>query len=79
MKERSEDSTRAIEASRWGMCISRNIFDVRGKDGRQYKARIMRRSNRDYCYVFAGMPSTAIPGLYPCSRDIDRVREWEAF
>jgi len=79
MKERSEDSSRAIEASRSGMCISTNLFDVRGKDGRQYKARIMRRANRDYEYVFAGMPSTAIPGVYPCSSDIDRVREWEAF
>lgn len=79
MKERNEDSTRAIEASRWNMCISRNLFDVRGKDGRQYKARIMRRAGRDYEYVFAGMPSTAIPGVYPTSSDIDRVREWEAF
>ena len=79
MKERSEDSTRAIEASRNGMCLSTNTFDVVCKDGRQVRARIMRRAGRDYCYVFAGMPSTEIPHLYPSSSDIDRVRTWEAF
>ena len=78
MKERSEDSSRAIEASRSGMCISTNLFDVRGKDGRQYKARIMRRANRDYCFVYASSPSLEM-GLYPSSSDVDRVREWEAF
>ena len=79
MKERSEDSQRAIEASRSGMCLSTNTFDVVTKDGKRVRARIARRANRDYCYVFAGMPSTEIPHLYPSSSDIDRVRQWEAF
>lgn len=78
MKERNEDSQRAIEASRSGMCISTNLFDVKARNGKWYKARIMRRANRDYCYVYASSPSLEM-GLYPSSSEVDRVREWEAF
>ena len=78
MKERSEDSQRAIEASRSGMCLSTNTFDVVTKDGKRVMARIARRANRDYCFVYASSPSLEM-GLYPSSSDVDRVREWEAF
>ena len=78
MKERNEDYQRAIEASQWGKCISRDYFEVVVR-GKPYRARIVRRSGRDYAYVFASSPSIEIKGIYPCSSDIDRVREWEAF
>jgi len=76
---RYSDSTRAIEASRSSACLSDDTFDVVGKNGKRYRARIMRRAGRDYCYVFAGMPSVTIPGIYPTSSEIDRVTWWEAF
>ena len=79
MKERNEDYQRAIEASRWDTCLSTNIFDVRDKNGKVYRARISRRAGRDYTYVFASMPTMEIKGVHPSSSDIDRVREWEAF
>ncbi len=78
MKERSEDSTRAIEASRSGMCLSSNLFDVKARNGKWYKARIMRRAGRDFTFVYASSPSLEM-GIDPSSTDIDRVREWEAY
>lgn len=73
------NTTKAIEASKRSACLSDDTFGVVAKNGKRYRARIMRRANRDYCYVFASMPSVAIPGIYPASSDIDRVTWWEAF
>lgn len=72
------DSTRAIEASRSSACLSADTFEVVAR-GKRYRARIMRRANRDYVYVYAGVPSIAIEGISPTSSDIDSVRRWEAF
>lgn len=74
-----KDSTRAIEHSNRSMCLSRNTFEVVTRNGKRYRARIMRKAGRDYEYVFAGMPSIRIEGVAPGSREIDSVSIWEAF